>query len=305
MDETITPEVNRPLLSPRQMGAALPARAVLASEGNGWQSVTLQRVNHGSAKVDFSGFRDHLLTLQLAGPVYVENKQDGGRKERFWFEKGQTNFLPAGHPVNREMKGKTEVLLVSLHPELMTEVIESVFDRDPGAASIRPFVGTLDVTLRSYCELFLTEATLEAPGSNLMAASLGRALALHLLRQHSNLSYTALRKTAAIASGRLGRVLDHMREHLDQPITLGDLAALGGLSQSHFAHAFRDATGQPPHRYLIGLRMEKARALLESSKLSVLDISLRCGFESSTHFATMFHKVVGMSPRAWRVARRS
>ena len=59
------------------------------------------------------------------------------------------------------------------------------------------------------------------------------------------------------------------------------------------------------HRYLVGLRIERARALLEQTDMPITLICLRCGFEQPSHFATIFRARTGFSPRAWRRARQS
>lgn len=292
-------------LSPAEIADALPSRPVLSSSGKGWKRITLQRWQSGTAQVSFPGFRDHVLTLQLGGPTLVDNKLEGGRRERYWCEKGQVNLLPAGHPVSQEMKGSSDVLLIHLAPELVAEVAEEVFDRDPALVSLRRFAAMEDARLRDFFLLFLIEAKLGGSGAALMVESLGRAFALQLLRQHSNLSRHANERAATVPVGRLRRIIEFMREHLDQPLSLAQLAALTELSQSQFARAFRNATGQPPHRYLIGLRIESAKELLKHTDLSVIEIGLRCGFEYPSHFATTFQKAVGTTPRNWRVVCRS
>ena len=83
------------------------------------------------------------------------------------------------------------------------------------------------------------------------------------------------------------------------------LAGTVGLSRSQFVRTFRDATGVPPHQFLRGLRIEKARELLEQTDLPVIEVALNCGFGQPGHFATAFRGATGMSPRAWRQARRS
>ncbi len=94
-----------------------------------------------------------------------------------------------------------------------------------------------------------------------------------------------------------------MQANLADDLPLSRLAAAAGLSPSHFARAFRAAVGQPPHRYMVRLRIERARQLLEQTRLPVTEVASRCGFEQTTHFATMFRKVTGQSPRAYRAAR--
>ena len=91
---------------------------------------------------------------------------------------------------------------------------------------------------------------------------------------------------------------------MDEALPLGQLAEIGGLCPPRFARAFRGSSGQPPRCLLIGLRSERVRGLLERTDLPVIEVGLQCGFEQATHFGTMFRTVTGLSPRAWRVARR-
>ena len=70
-----------------------------------------------------------------------------------------------------------------------------------------------------------------------------------------------------LAPGALRRVLEHMRTHVADPITLEELAAIARLSVSHFARAFRDSVGLAPHRYLMRLRIATACELIRDTDL--------------------------------------
>ena len=104
---------------------------------------------------------------------------------------------------------------------------------------------------------------------------------------------------------RLQKAIDCIQANLAGDLPLSQLAAAAGFSPSHFARAFKAAVGEPPHRYMIRLRIERARHLLEHTRLPIIEVGYQCGFEQTTHFATMFRKVTGLSPRAYRAARRS
>ncbi len=95
------------------------------------------------------------------------------------------------------------------------------------------------------------------------------------------------------------RVVEYMRAHLDQRITLSELAALCDLSPWHFARAFRATHGIPPHRFLIGLRIQCALDLLERTPLSIGAVASEVGY-SSQQFARHFRAVTGLSPGAYR-----
>lgn len=91
---------------------------------------------------------------------------------------------------------------------------------------------------------------------------------------------------------------------LDGPtLSLKQLADMVGLSQYHFCRAFKESLGVPPHRYQTILRIERSRAMLESTELSVTEISALVGYETSQAFARAFRNHLGISPQAYRRTR--
>jgi AraC-like DNA-binding protein len=96
-----------------------------------------------------------------------------------------------------------------------------------------------------------------------------------------------------------------MRPHLDKAVPLAELARACKLSPSHFARAFRQTTGQPPHRWLMEQRIEKAKLLLVDTTLSLAQIAQRCGFADQSHFTRVFVQLVQSSPGQWRRHCRS
>ena len=86
-------------------------------------------------------------------------------------------------------------------------------------------------------------------------------------------------------------------------MSLSDLAAEAGTSRFHFARAFRNAMGVPPHRYLTLRRIERAKQLLHGTDLSLVDIALAVGFGSQSHFTLRFREAIGTTPRRFRESR--
>lgn len=91
-----------------------------------------------------------------------------------------------------------------------------------------------------------------------------------------------------------------MSTRLHEHLTLTEVASACGLSVSHFTRAFRRSTGTPPHRWLLGRRVEYAKALLVAGDLSLGQIALECGFADQSHFSRVFRRAVRVSPGAWR-----
>lgn len=77
-----------------------------------------------------------------------------------------------------------------------------------------------------------------------------------------------------------------------------------GLSTSHFRFLFKQTTGKPFHKYLMSLRLERARQLLMSTSIPVQDIGTSVGFSSAAHFSRAFSQKFGTSPSAFRQTRR-
>ena len=99
---------------------------------------------------------------------------------------------------------------------------------------------------------------------------------------------------------RLRRVTEHIREHLDQDLTLARLGAVVYMSPYHFARLFQRSTGVPPHQFVVRTRIDRAVTLLAARELSIARISRAVGFRTASHFSTVFRRVTGVTPRAYR-----
>jgi len=107
-------------------------------------------------------------------------------------------------------------------------------------------------------------------------------------------------KVAELARWRLRRVMEYVEANLAETVSLADLAAAAGLTRMHFAAQFRAATGLPPHEYLLRRRIERAQEMLAEDRESLVDIALSVGFQTQSHFTSVFKRFVGQPPRAWR-----
>ena len=100
---------------------------------------------------------------------------------------------------------------------------------------------------------------------------------------------------------RVDKVLQMMRDDLRQEQSLAGLAQSVNLSVWRLSHIFRSDVGMSPIQYLKFLRMEKAKYLLETSFLSVKEITHRVGLNDESHFVRDFKKVYGLPPANYRL----
>jgi AraC-like DNA-binding protein len=109
---------------------------------------------------------------------------------------------------------------------------------------------------------------------------------------------------SAGAAAGVAAARDLIDRHYTRELTIEQLARRSGLSPFHFIRAFRRAFGVTPHRYLRDRRIERAKELLVTTPLPVTEICDRIGFQSLGSFSSLFRRLTGETPAAFRAARR-
>jgi len=116
---------------------------------------------------------------------------------------------------------------------------------------------------------------------------------------------SAVRKEAVDGTGtievspRVGRVVDFVDEHLDQPLNLDRLAEEANLSKYHFLRLFREEVGQTPWAYVRDLRIKKAKRLLEQG-VPPAEAAVEAGFFDQSHLTKAFKESEGTTPREYQ-----
>lgn len=104
----------------------------------------------------------------------------------------------------------------------------------------------------------------------------------------------------AIAPATFARIVGHLDAHMGEPIRVSELAALAGLSRSHFSRAFQKMTGDPPQRFVMKRRLCRARDLIIDGRHSLSDVAALTGFASQSHLTHAFRAEFGTSPGRYR-----
>lgn len=158
----------------------------------------------------------------------------------------------------------------------------------------------------------VTAAMLEMGGSReLHREQLEAARELESQETHEEIAVTAKRRaeevTAPLFREDLGpsthlveRALALVERNFARNLTDAVVAAQLGLSTSHFRFLFRQATGQPFHKYLVALRLEKARMLLIEQQVPVSNVARLVGFSGLSHFSRAFTQRFGVNPTSLR-----
>jgi AraC-like DNA-binding protein len=152
----------------------------------------------------------------------------------------------------------------------------------------------MDQTLRETVLRFLT--TLNHP---LDAKMLGPALVRELYyRVLTGAQGSALRAALTLQGqfGKVGKALNHIHAHYAQPLTLGQLASLAGMSVPTFHTHFKSITNQPPMQYVKSVRLHQARMLMVRQEMTAAAASHAVGYESASQFNREFKRLFGLPP---------
>jgi len=106
--------------------------------------------------------------------------------------------------------------------------------------------------------------------------------------------------TRGLPSPGLRRVCDFIQDNLSQRLTLMELSTVVHMSPYHFARLFKQSTGVPPHRFVLGQRIARASLLLRAARLSIAEVARLVGFRRPSHFTTAFRRMTGITPSAYR-----
>jgi AraC-like DNA-binding protein len=151
--------------------------------------------------------------------------------------------------------------------------------------------------------LLLAEATSTAPGSDLTTSRLLDILFVHgLQRWLSSAPRGSLGWVGALRDPRVGRAIAAIHGTPERSWTVGELAAVAGMSRSPFAARFTELVGEPPLKYVARWRMDVAAQFLQSGEGSVREAAERVGYTAEAAFSRAFKRAFGQPPSAYRRA---
>lgn len=116
----------------------------------------------------------------------------------------------------------------------------------------------------------------------------------------SELAQSSDGRTAARYQEEMQRAAAYLRDNLEKPLRVGDLAKRSGLSEYHFLRVFKSIIGQPPYEYLTLLRVSRAKQLLAFTPLSVAEIAEQVGYSDARGLIDNFKRHTGLTPSRFR-----
>lgn len=294
-----------PFTSAETHGIALrPVNRLLAtSDALGWRELHADVYRDSPNTSRYPGIAAELLIFHLRQPARVSRSLGFG-VETVHCSPREFTILPSDAESEWRVEGAPEVLHISLRRSLIDRCIDELHGADATGVTLLPRFATVDPLLEQLA-LGVLQTMQDRPfGHELYIDCLGQMMVAHLVHHHSSLSRPPRTpKPDGLTDYRLRRIADYVDSHLGEDLSLETLAEQAGLSPLYLARSFKRAFGEPPHRYVVSRRVERAKDLIRSTCLPLAEVALACGFSDQSHLSQVFKRLVGVTPGAYRNQR--
>jgi AraC family transcriptional regulator len=266
------------------------ARIITSSSGLGWADVHVEVGRNGAWDVDDLSLSRHYLALNTDDvPLAFEAKVNGTFR-RTVLAPGETWFCPAGESFSHRVPVPSGFALVTLEPSKLLRTVEG------DNTDLRRTYSVRKPQIEHLVRALAAEAERGGPSGSIFVDALATALAVQIVDSFDARDSAPTNETADLSKAALRRVLEAIDANLSEGITVDRLAHTAGLGAAQFTRAFRVATGESPHQFVIRRRLEEAKKALELSDPDILNVALRFGFSDQAHFTRFFKRHFGVPP---------
>jgi len=283
---------------PRDMKTEAIADVALSS-GRNWAGFVVEAVTFLPQELPPGYVPAHLLGFfDLDAPIKMEHRFPDERWHASTLVKGGLFLYPAFADFTKVWKDPLPAVAMQIEPAAIPGMLGQ--DLEPHALELRFGHYRDDPLLVEMLQALKRDVAQGLPRGRLYGETLATALIAHLFRNYGQKPLVGPPVRGGLSQRHLRRVRDYIHEGLERALSLSELAGLTGLSQYHFARAFRQSLGVSPYRYILQRRIGRAGALLRATHLAIIEIAAQCGFSSQSSFTTAFHRIKGCTPAAYR-----
>lgn len=282
------------------------SRIRASSDGRKWRTLFASVQSEMPFEGHFGISRDLLLVLHRTGPAAIESL-NGSQAQRRIVPAGGIHIIPADSAFSIRLHAQVETVHIYIRRAVIEDVAIDLVADNPIGVRLPALIVDADPALRALIEA--SAAALEGENDTaapFLATYMARAIAAHLVKTYSGmrLRSTAPEDANATATHLVQRAVDFMSRHLDQAISVDDIAQAANSSRSQLARLFHAELGAPPHRHLVKMRVDRAKRLIERTNLPLAEIAFDCGFTHQEHMTRIFRQTFRCTPGAYRRGSR-
>lgn len=221
----------------------------------------------------------------------------GDRLRRYERRPYEYIVVPADFPLRGTSTAAPEVLSFAFRFEELKVDLAAAMQLSPDLLEPRVIIGGPKPFTTEVAQRIRRHLLSETVSRDYLQA-LGFVLIVEMLRLPPRQQATG---RGSILNDRvLDSILGYIDANLDANLSLETLAGLAGVLTHRFGRAFKRKVGEPPHQYVLGRRIEAARALLRTTGQPIADIAFATGFSSQSHLTTTLRRELGVTPAQLR-----
>jgi AraC family transcriptional regulator len=275
----------------------LPRGPVVSSAAKGWQGIYVANHCQPAWQTPELSFLQHSIMIYTGQPIQGERYIEGCWLQGI-YTYGKIGIHPASVGQKISWNGQADFIQICLSQNQLITLVDSSIDSRN--YELLPQFAVDDALIYGIGLALQAQMESNCKGNHLYVESATTLLAVHLL-QHYGVKKTTIQKyTGGLSRSHLQSVIDYINTHLDQDISLVQLASLVRLSPNYFLQLFKQSTGVTPYQYVLNCRINTAKRLLAQQDLSIAQIAQQVGFYDQSRFTKLFRKRIKMTPKQYR-----
>lgn len=248
---------------------------------------------------DLPAFSHHLLFVELRGVSRVVNRIDRQEYDGF-MPIDRCILIPAAMPSFVHWESTDEGIFLIIDPQFLHKTALENDCLHADGLELQPMPMGTDPQISVLARQFHQEMQNQALGGRMYSEALANLLSIHLLRHYCTTKLTLRTYAGGLSQQRLQHALDYIQSHLDEKLSLNEIATQINMSVYYFCELFTQLMGIPPYKYVLQQRVERAKQLLKQSEKSLTEIAFECGFAHQSHLNRHFRKLTGVTPKMYR-----
>ena len=222
-----------------------------------------------------------------------------GPGDLVFIEPGRDHVLASQPPGQDPPGGETRTLLLCGYCDFTQETATPLLEVFPSLTIVREEELLKHSWLKSTLDQLSAEYMSQQPGAELVVNKLTEVVLVELIRINFGRGEQS-RFILALSDKRIAKALQNLHNSPDIAWTLDKMAAEIGMSRAAFAKRFKELVGQPMFEYLTKLRVQRAKELLQETRLALYEVAGRVGYGSDLAFTKTFKKHTGLTPTRYR-----
>ncbi|NJO94147.1 MAG: helix-turn-helix transcriptional regulator [Hydrococcus sp. RM1_1_31] len=272
----------------------LPYPPIISSQECAWNRIQIAHYRQPKFCIPEYISPHHGICLNAGKKVELKQQVDG-KVEIVNSVPGEVGIYPAFLNQSFAWDREAEFILIYLEPALLNRLGEELYESDR-IELIPQLYSRFDPLIQQIALALKTTLETDGVSSRLYAESMANALSVHLLARYSNLIQKIHPYRGKLSQQQLRQVIEYIDSHLNEDISLAELALVVQLSEYYFARLFKQTTGIAPHQYHLQCRIKQAKKLLLQG-LAIADVAQAVGFASQGHLNYHFKRQVGITPK--------